>query len=32
MYAAEVGQPTSVEIPTGVYLGATITVKQNTQL
>lgn len=32
MYASEVSQPTSVEIPSGVYLGATITVKQNTKL
>ena len=32
MYTSEVGQPQSVEIPTGVYLGATITVKQNLQL
>jgi hypothetical protein len=32
MYTAEISKPASVEIPTGVYLGSTITVKQNLQL
>jgi len=32
MYASSVGQPQAVEIGAGLYLGATITVRQNFQL
>lgn len=32
MYASAVGQPSMVEMANGMYLGATITVKQNLQL
>lgn len=32
MYAASVGQPTAVDLNGAMYLGTTITVKQNTQL